>query len=351
MALNHHNPSYNLPHQTLPHSPQPSSLPIFAIIVPTIFVTAFILFTYLTLVTKCCSNLHQVNPLRWISILRGSGQQEDQDHFIALSPRMWNHGLDESAIREIPTFQFTKEDDDVNVNEMMNHQSMHHGCVVCLTEFQEQDMLKVLPNCSHAFHLDCIDIWLQTNANCPICRSSISGNTPCPLDHIIAPSSSPQNSQLLSNMGSDEDFVVIELGGEREQGVATLTFPRMEQERSDSNSRERLRKIEQKLVCMKPRKCHHHYVSIMGDECIDVRKKDEQFLSVQPIRRSFSMDSANDRQVYLDVQAIIQQQHNRNQNEASGSEDCNISRGRKSFFPFRYGRGSRIAVLPLENGI
>ena len=95
------------------HTTQPASdLPILAIIVPSIFVTAFILITYLTLVTKCCSNWHQLNPLRWISTLQAS-QHEHQDHqdpFIALSlsPMMWNHGLDESAIKEIPTLECTK---------------------------------------------------------------------------------------------------------------------------------------------------------------------------------------------------------------------------------------------------
>ncbi|CAJ1901377.1 unnamed protein product [Sphenostylis stenocarpa] len=309
MALNH-NPSYKLIH----HTPQPASdsasaLPVLAIIVPSIFVSAFILITYLTLVTKCFSNWYLLNPLRWISTLCTS-QHEDQDPFIALSPRMWNQGLDESDIREIPTLQFTK-------GEVEKNQSVF-GCVVCLTEFQDHDMLKVLPICKHAFHLHCIDIWLQTNANCPLCRSSIlSGNTHFPMDHVIAPSSSPQDSQMFSYTGSEEDFVVIELGGER--GVA---LPQMQQERSDSRE----------ITVQSRSHSITRNVSIMGDECIDVRKKDEQF-SIQPIRRSFSMDSANDRQVYLDFQTIIEQ-NNRHQNQASASEDCN-SRGPISLFPFR----------------
>ena len=344
MALNY-NPSYNLVHQAphantiIYHTTQPASdLPILAIIVPSIFVTAFILITYLTLVNKCCSNWHQLNPLRWISTLQAS-QHEHQDHqdpFIALSlsPMMWNHGLDESAIKEIPTLECTKAEAEKNIQSVC-------GCVVCLTEFQEHDMLKVLPNCSHAFHLHCIDIWLQTNANCPLCRSSItSGKKHCSLDDVIAPSSSPQDSQLLSYMGSDEDFVVIELGG---QHVATLP-QMMQRERSDT--RERNQRIVGYSRSHSTRKCHH--VSIMGDECIDVRKKDEQF-SIQPIRRSFSMDSANDKQLYLDFQTMIQQ-NNRHQNLASASEDCN-SRSRRSFFPFRYARGSKTLVVPLENKV
>lgn len=304
-----------------------SALPIFAIVVLTILVTSFLIF-----VSRCCSHF---NPFTW---LRPSQSQDGP--FIALSPTIWNRGLDESAIRDIPTFQFVKSESQLGDD----HESTVYGCVVCLNEFQEHDMLKILPNCSHAFHLDCIDIWLQSNANCPLCRSSISGTNRCPVDNIVAPSSSPQDSQLLSNMGSDEDFVVIELG-EEDRGRGILMSHQGE------------RNIEGIIMGgslgegRKQRKLWQH-VSIMGDECIDVRKKEEQFCIIQPLRRSFSMDSANDRQVYLDVQrqAVT---ISTSQNEASVSEDRhsngNSSRGRRSFFPFRYGRGSKSAVLPLEN--
>ncbi|KAH1114737.1 hypothetical protein J1N35_008115 [Gossypium stocksii] len=50
---------------------------------------------------------------------------------------------------------------------------------------------------------DCIDVWLQNNANCPLYRTSISSST------INAPSLAPQDP--ISN-GGDEDYVVIELG-------------------------------------------------------------------------------------------------------------------------------------------
>lgn len=312
-----------------------SAFPILAIAVLCIMATAFLLVSYYIFVTKCCSNWHQDHLRRWFSVLQA---RQNEDPFIAFSPTMWNHGLDESVIREIPTFQFKREGD----------QGRGVCCVVCLNEFQEQDMLRVLPKCSHAFHLDCIDIWLQSNANCPLCRSSISGTSRYRIDHIVAPSSSPQDSQLLSSSltGSDEDFVVIELGGE--DGI---TLPQRQQERNNSLEDPVLqqqprshspRKLEKKPGNLKARKFHR--VSIMGDECIDIRKKDDQFC-IQPIRRSFSMDSAADQQLYLTVQAIIQQ--NRNQSEDSTSEDCD-SRGRRSFFPFRHCRGSRNAILPTE---
>ena len=141
------------------------ALLIFVIVVLSIVVTTFIFITYLIFVTKCSLNW---NPLRWISFLP---PPQNEEPFIAFSPRIWTRGVHESVLQEIPTFQFTEGEGDDD-----NHQSVK-GCVVCLNSLQEQDMLKVLPNGSHRFHLDCINIWLQTDANCPLCRTSISGNT------------------------------------------------------------------------------------------------------------------------------------------------------------------------------
>ncbi|XP_050206392.1 RING-H2 finger protein ATL16-like [Mercurialis annua] len=302
-------------------SPSDHAFPILVIAVLTIVATAFLLFVYYIFINKCCYfNFHQLNLLTRFATWRA---RRDEDSFIALSPTMWNRGLDEHVIREIPTFQYRRGE---------AHERSVYGCVVCLNEFQDEDMLRVLPNCSHSFHLDCIDIWLQSNTNCPLCRTSISGTTRYPIDEIIAPSSSPQGSQTYADcmMGGDEDFVVIELGGQ-EEGVL---LPHRQQETGESTETQTrfrsrsLAKTEQKPGKLKSRQRHH--VSIMGDECIDVREKDDQF-SIQPIRRSFSLDSAVDRQLYLSVQAVIQQ--NKHQRGISTNEESS-NRVQASFSSF-----------------
>ncbi|XP_044494608.1 RING-H2 finger protein ATL16-like [Mangifera indica] len=310
-----------------------SPFPILAIAVLSIMGTAFLLISYYIFVTKCCNNWDRLNLLRRFSILRA---RQNEGPFIAFSPTMWNRGLDESVIRDIPTCQFRREEgEDKNV----------YGCVVCLNDFQDQDMLRVLPNCGHAFHLDCIDIWLQSNANCPLCRKSISGSTRYPFDQIIAPRSSPQGSQQYADslMGGDEDFVVIELGEDED-----ILFPYRQQEREHSSEvfvqpgSHSPKRPEKKIKNLKPKKGHHK--SIMGDECIDLREKDDQF-PIQPIRRSFSLDSAADRQLYLTAQAIVRQ--NGHHREVTTDEECS-TRSQRSFLPLRHGRGSRNAVLPVE---
>ncbi|OWM64627.1 hypothetical protein CDL15_Pgr020594 [Punica granatum] len=51
-------------------------------------------------------------------------------------------------------------------------------CAVCLCEFSEDEDIRVLPECAHTFHAGCIDMWLFSHSNCPLCRAetSISGN-------------------------------------------------------------------------------------------------------------------------------------------------------------------------------
>uniref|UniRef100_A0A0D9WY60 RING-type domain-containing protein n=1 Tax=Leersia perrieri TaxID=77586 RepID=A0A0D9WY60_9ORYZ len=45
-------------------------------------------------------------------------------------------------------------------------------CAVCLTAVEEGAEVRQLGNCSHAFHLPCIDRWVDMGQfTCPLCRS------------------------------------------------------------------------------------------------------------------------------------------------------------------------------------
>lgn len=69
-------------------------------------------------------------------------------------------GLDQAFIDALPVFLYK---DIVGLKEPFD-------CAVCLCEFSEQDKLRLLPLCSHAFHITCIDTWLLSNSTCPLCR-------------------------------------------------------------------------------------------------------------------------------------------------------------------------------------
>ncbi|XP_022994122.1 RING-H2 finger protein ATL56-like [Cucurbita maxima] len=44
-------------------------------------------------------------------------------------------------------------------------------CVVCLEGFKTGERCRLLPNCRHSFHVECIDSWLLKTPICPICRT------------------------------------------------------------------------------------------------------------------------------------------------------------------------------------
>ncbi|KAH7433659.1 hypothetical protein KP509_07G079700 [Ceratopteris richardii] len=47
-------------------------------------------------------------------------------------------------------------------------------CAVCLSRFQEKERVRILPTCAHLFQVACIDMWLQSHTNCPVCRQIIT---------------------------------------------------------------------------------------------------------------------------------------------------------------------------------
>ncbi|KAL0388415.1 UNVERIFIED_CONTAM: RING-H2 finger protein ATL16 [Sesamum radiatum] len=325
-----------------------TGFPIIAVALIGILATAFLLVSYYIFVIKCCLNWHRIDLLRRFSFSR---RRPVEDPLMVHSPAAENRGLNEAAIRSIPVFKFKKRNGNVEAADVKSCE-----CAVCLNEFLEEEKLRVIPNCGHVFHIDCIDVWLQNNANCPLCRTSVSASRPdvrfC-LDQILAPGHSPQDPNPSSDnfTGRDEDYLVIEIGSDQTQSVNPPLSRIPENLNSDELSpiRPSPRKLGPKISRKKGKKLSH--VSSMGDECIDSRQKDEQFV-VQPIRRSFSMDSAADSQLYLAVQEIIQRHREINSEVISPNEDCSSSssssRVKRSFFSFGQGKGSRSAIQPVE---
>ncbi|KAH7298318.1 hypothetical protein KP509_25G037000 [Ceratopteris richardii] len=85
--------------------------------------------------------------------------------------------LDSSTLQSIPLVKFTRL---LNYDAPSSIGMPIRGtcCTVCLTPFNENEYLKVLPPCLHAFHPICIDPWFKTSSTCPICRSHVS-SVPC----------------------------------------------------------------------------------------------------------------------------------------------------------------------------
>ncbi|EER89870.1 hypothetical protein BDA96_10G206000 [Sorghum bicolor] len=70
-------------------------------------------------------------------------------------------------------------------------------CAVCLEGMKDGEAARRLPACSHAFHAGCIDMWLDSHATCPVCRSHVvplprkAGKQPPPELLLVHPSPEP----------------------------------------------------------------------------------------------------------------------------------------------------------------
>ena len=52
-------------------------------------------------------------------------------------------------------------------------------CSICQVSFNNTDICRVINNCSHVFHLECIDRWLSEHHTCPCCRYNLNDNYYC----------------------------------------------------------------------------------------------------------------------------------------------------------------------------
>nr|GMD41654.1 RING-H2 finger protein ATL70-like [Ipomoea batatas] len=74
-------------------------------------------------------------------------------------------GLDEATLLSYPKMLFS----DAKVN---HKDSTATCCSICLADYKNSDMLRLLPDCDHLFHLKCVDPWLRLHPTCPVCRTS-----------------------------------------------------------------------------------------------------------------------------------------------------------------------------------
>ncbi|KAL6981489.1 RING-type E3 ubiquitin transferase [Sarracenia purpurea var. burkii] len=135
---------------------------------------AFLLVAYYIIASKYCRRRGDQNS---IAGTESSLDQTNRD-------RQWqvgSAGLDEAVIKSIAVFKYKKGDGLVGTSD----------CAVCLGEFRDDEKLRLLPKCSHAFHLSCIDTWLKSHSNCPLCRANVAPPPPQPATPPPQPTAPP----------------------------------------------------------------------------------------------------------------------------------------------------------------
>ncbi|KAL8189017.1 hypothetical protein R6Q57_029262 [Mikania cordata] len=73
-------------------------------------------------------------------------------------------GIDKTVVESLPFFRFSTLKGWKNGLE----------CSICLSRFEDVEILRLLPKCKHAFHIDCVDRWLEKHSGCPLCRCQVT---------------------------------------------------------------------------------------------------------------------------------------------------------------------------------
>ncbi|KAK7301107.1 hypothetical protein RJT34_11967 [Clitoria ternatea] len=71
-----------------------------------------------------------------------------------------NSGIERGVVESLPIFRFGS----------LRGQKDGLDCAVCLTRFGDTEVLRLLPKCNHAFHVECVDTWFEAHSTCPLCR-------------------------------------------------------------------------------------------------------------------------------------------------------------------------------------
>jgi Ring finger domain len=195
--------------------PNASNGPVFSplvIAVIGVLASAFLLVTYYAVVSRYC------NPGSRLSFRRRDNSSADQPASRGSDyPTTWHvlpsNGIDETVIKKIAIWKYEKGGLDGKVGS---------DCSVCLSEFTDGEDVRLLPKCTHAFHVQCIDTWLKSHSNCPLCRASIiptQQEDAKESETVVNISDSSTNSGVNGNRGTGsggnvED--IVEIGDESE---------------------------------------------------------------------------------------------------------------------------------------
>lgn len=114
-----------------------------------IVVTAFAIIAYHFVLVKYCIRRH------------ASSTTAAQSPTASKPPT----GVDDNVLKSIPIVAFSAVKGGIDQLDI--------ECVVCLGDMEDEDMVRLLPNCKHAFHAACIDQWFVAHESCPTCRSPI----------------------------------------------------------------------------------------------------------------------------------------------------------------------------------
>ncbi|KAL1196998.1 RING-H2 finger protein ATL43 [Cardamine amara subsp. amara] len=149
-----------------PPSPPPqhnftsSLMPGIAVVIAVltaVFSLTFLLLLYVKHCKQRNGNVYVNHPQRFAISRYGGGYYSGGG---GVGGGRKNSGIDRSVIESLPVFRFGA----------LSGQKDGLECAVCLARFEPTEVLRLLPKCKHAFHVECVDTWLDAHSTCPLCR-------------------------------------------------------------------------------------------------------------------------------------------------------------------------------------
>ncbi|CAL5442802.1 RING-H2 finger protein ATL52-like [Camellia sinensis] len=133
---------------------------------------AVVLAIYNLIIIKWCAEHHHQRRRRPEGLVR------------TLEP-ISSRSFDNPNIHLVGSFKYKKEQGGAQ------DQGYEYECPVCLSVFEEGEEVRQLPRCNHSFHAACIDMWLFSHFDCPVCRAPVE--LPVLRRHAVA--DRPDNSR------------------------------------------------------------------------------------------------------------------------------------------------------------
>ncbi|XVF51998.1 hypothetical protein PTKIN_Ptkin04bG0229900 [Pterospermum kingtungense] len=145
-----------------------------------------------------------------------------------------SNGLDPDLIQAFPTFYYS------TVKEF-RREKYGLECAICLGEFSEDDMLRLLTICCHVFHKECVDLWLESHKTCPVCRGELDVPRKSLEKSPILVHSNSMHEIGADHQSSVQDAVCIDIkeGGEEEDDEAQASADTTEQNRREHDQIQR----------------------------------------------------------------------------------------------------------------
>ncbi|KAG2389685.1 hypothetical protein LR48_Vigan07g198000 [Vigna angularis] len=175
-------------------STQVNHISSYLIILGTLFAVIFVVIGFYVIKLKCYAawcgwRLNGSLPSQSDTTTEEFLHENQVDHPVWLIATV---GLQQSVINSITVCKYKSNEGLVEGTE----------CSVCLNEFQEEETLRLLPKCNHAFHIPCIDTWLRSHTNCPLCRAGILSNS------VTSEAPVSNLEQENANLGRNQDTLM-----------------------------------------------------------------------------------------------------------------------------------------------